>query len=198
MDFVRTTLNTKSKNENSRKSRKSKKRNTSGKVYVNYFFNETGINELIQLHNSYLNTKNDKSVINKFHESIVKTLETLKEHMGKKLYIECSFKNNSLEIIMNKSFEDLLVYLQPYLILCTEINIDNSNSKCNLSLNTILTNNAEYKGNLDKHTKMKMLAFVSGFAYGRIDQIRKQHEFSSDNKSPYVLNSEYFRTPTMI
>ena len=203
MEFaLRTTLNTKSKNENSRKSRKSKKRNTSGKVSVNYFFNDIGINELIQLNNSYLNTKNDESVINQFHKSIVNTLGTLKEHMGEKLYIECILKNNSLKIIMNDSFENLLEYLKPYIILCTETNFDNANSKCKLSLNTILSNSANCTGDIDKHTKMKMLAFVSGFAYGRMDQIRKQYDNSSDNKTisktPYVLKSDYFQTPTMI
>ena len=201
MEFaLRKTSNTKSKN--SRKSRKSKKRNTSGKVYVNYFFNEIGINELIQLHNSYLNTNNDEPVINQYHKSIANTLGTLKEHKDKKIYIECILKNNSLEIIMNKSFEDLIEYLKPYIIICTETNIDNANSKCKLSLNTILTNSAKYEGDIDTHTKMKMLAFVSGFAYGRIDQIRKQFENSSDNKSisktPYVLKSDYFQTPTII
>jgi len=64
------------------------------------------------------------------------------------------------------------------------------------SYNNFLTNTATH--NKDGKETKYMLAFACGFAYGRIDHLRKESNMNQINNkeiTPYRLKVDYFGTP---
>jgi hypothetical protein len=219
-----TRRNNKSKSKSTKYKRvlfKTPEKEKAKKVSVIFNFNVDEIEQLIVnfneiMPNIYYQFKQlsdlDKSSYDSVNTSILKKLKEFKSSKNK-FQVHSILKDGLIEIEVDDSFNQLLIDLKQFYQLVHHSNtilryiIDKNSKKQNNkmfdtyklkipSYNNLLTNTATH--NKDGKETKYMLAFACGFAYGRIDHLRKESNMNQINNkeiTPYRLKVDYFGTP---